>query len=744
MRVSIVIPNRNGARLLQKNLPSVMAAAGGHEVIVVDDASTDDSLVVLQKEFPKVRVVKKDKHEGFASTVNVGVAAASGDVVVLLNTDVRPEKNFLPPLLKYFDDGNVFAVGCMDKSVEEGNVILRGRGAARWEKGTYVHSRGEVNRTDTAWVTAGSGAFRKPLWVKLGGMDPIFNPFYWEDIDLSYRAVKAGYNIFFEPKSVVLHEHEEGTIKRDYSPFQVKTVAYRNQFLFVWKNLRDFRGWIEHIIWMPPRLAGAVVRKDLAMLVGFWSALLRSPQMKLAAVLLLAVLVRFYNYENRWGLGYDQAHDAIIARYALENGKIPLVGPFSSAGPFQTGGEWYWIVMLGTAVYPFSILSPWVFSTLLSIVFVVFVVRVASSLYGSAAGLIAGLLAAVSPAGVSQSLNLANQSPLPLVAIAAIWAAIRYGKSKKEKYLFFLGFTVSLAVTIHAQGFALASLVLATLLVAGVGSIRGFLFLAGGGVLPLLPLIAFDLKNQFVNSKGLFRYITQDQFRTSYEQLGRRWLTYLLNLWPAVLGQIIGGNKWIGTISSIAIVGLFGLQSVAKKLRNEEKILLFSVVFAVLILRYVRSPLFDSYFMFFHPFAFILVAGACNQLLKFRVIGLTLLLVLIAGSVFSLKTHILDSRNVTARLVTSWKNELINKYPNQSFALLDQAQRTKNLSVPLSLILYGEGKSSQDGRKIGLAVVNERFELVDLAASTAAELSENQWAPVDPKSIYEETEEWAR
>ena len=59
----------------------------------------------------------------------------------------------------------------------------------------------------------------------------------------------------------------------------------------------------------------------------------------------IAFVLRFYNYNNRWGLAYDQAHDALVARYALEAGKIPLVGPFSSAGAFQTGGEWYWIIM---------------------------------------------------------------------------------------------------------------------------------------------------------------------------------------------------------------------------------------------------------------------------------------------------------------------------------------------------------------------------------------------------------------
>ncbi len=275
MKVSIIIPNRNGAELLEKNLPSVLAAAKGEEVIVVDDASTDNSIELLQDKFSSVRVIRSGHHQGFASTVNIGVQEAAGEIVVLLNSDVRPEKDFLAPLLKHFDDPKVFAVGCLEKSLEGGKTILRGRGEAKWEKGFYIHWRGEVDKSSTAWVAGGSGAFRKSIWVKLGGIDTMYDPFYWEDIDLSYRARKAGYRILFEPTSVVVHEHEIGAIKREYSAIRVKIIAYRNQFLFIWKNLSDPNILLGHAIWTPIRLLQAVFRGDIAMLVGYIWALFR-------------------------------------------------------------------------------------------------------------------------------------------------------------------------------------------------------------------------------------------------------------------------------------------------------------------------------------------------------------------------------------------------------------------------------------------------------------------------------------
>ncbi|MEK7141529.1 MAG: glycosyltransferase family 2 protein [Patescibacteria group bacterium] len=277
MKISIVIPNRNGAELLEKNLPSVLAAVKGEEVIVVDDASTDNSVELLQGKFSSVHVIRKAHHDGYASTINVGVKEATGDVVVLLNTDVRPEQDFLTPLLNHFNDPSVFAVGCLEKSIEGKTTVFRGRGEAKWEKGFFIHSRGEVNQSTTAWVSGGSGAFRRSIWMKLGGMDEIFNPFYWEDIDLSYRALKSGYTLVFEPKSVVVHEHTKGVIKQEYSPMQVNVIAYRNQFLFIWKNLSDVPIMLAHLVWVPVRIVQAISRRDMAMVRGFLWAFMYAP-----------------------------------------------------------------------------------------------------------------------------------------------------------------------------------------------------------------------------------------------------------------------------------------------------------------------------------------------------------------------------------------------------------------------------------------------------------------------------------
>src|SRR3989344_8978445 len=191
--ISIVIPNYNGEKLLMKNLPRLIQCINTlkqnliKEIIIVDDGSTDESVGVIEstmQQFSKSTTIKfhllqNKENLGFSSTVNRGVEKATGDLVLLLNTDVYPERGFLDHALPHFENEKMFAVGFLDRSREDDKVISRGRGLAKWEKGFLLHTRGEVNKTDTFWVSAGSALFRRKIWEELEGLEELYSPFYW-------------------------------------------------------------------------------------------------------------------------------------------------------------------------------------------------------------------------------------------------------------------------------------------------------------------------------------------------------------------------------------------------------------------------------------------------------------------------------------------------------------------------------------------------------------------------------------
>lgn len=271
--ISFVIPNKNGVNLLKKLIPLLLIRFSQIPIIVIDDASTDKSVEYLQSFAEKIDLIVNKFTKGFSDTVNEGVLKAKTDLVFLLNTDVIPEDNFWEPLVKYFDDDATFAVGCLEKSHEKQCVVDRGRGVAHWERGLFVHSRGEINSTSTAWVSGGSGLFDRTKFNKLGGFCSLYAPFYWEDIDLSYRAVKCGYSIYFEQLSVVHHYHENGSIRTSHSADFVKLIAYRNQFYFCWLNISSLSLLCKHFVWLPYHLARAIVGRDKELLQGYLQAL---------------------------------------------------------------------------------------------------------------------------------------------------------------------------------------------------------------------------------------------------------------------------------------------------------------------------------------------------------------------------------------------------------------------------------------------------------------------------------------
>jgi GT2 family glycosyltransferase len=235
LKISIIIPNLNGEELLRKNLPYILKAKENtenqiYEVVVVDDGSKDKSVDLLKNSFPWVKIIKHKINRGFSATVNMGVRMAKGDLVVLLNNDILPEEDFLVSTIGHFTDSKLFGVSLHEKDYSWAKAAFR--------NGYLAHEPGK--ETEDAhisfWVSGGSGVFRRSQWIALGGMDEkLFTPFYWEDIDLCYRAAKRGLMLLWEPKAMVTHKHEStiGTLKKSY----VQKIQERNELFFLWKNI---------------------------------------------------------------------------------------------------------------------------------------------------------------------------------------------------------------------------------------------------------------------------------------------------------------------------------------------------------------------------------------------------------------------------------------------------------------------------------------------------------------------------
>jgi O-antigen biosynthesis protein len=230
--IDIIIPSFNGKYLLEKHLPEIIENSDYlNKIIIIDNGSIDGTVEWLNKNYPAIVVIKNKVNLGFTKPINQGVAVSKADFLVLLNNDVRPTKGYLKASLRFFEDSKVFAVSFNENKSSWPQVI--------WRDGKLQFSQGEDKTSPrfSTWASGGSAIFKRSLWNLVGGFNEVYAPYYYEDIDIGFRAWKMGYKIIWDNGSVVFHEHESTTKK--INPSFVNLIKQRNELLFTWINITD-------------------------------------------------------------------------------------------------------------------------------------------------------------------------------------------------------------------------------------------------------------------------------------------------------------------------------------------------------------------------------------------------------------------------------------------------------------------------------------------------------------------------
>lgn len=234
--VSVIVTNWNGLNLIKKNFLSVIKnSPEANEIIFADDASQDGScsyISELQKTYPQIKLLRHSHNLGFGKNSNLAVKSSKNNHVVLLNSDILPHPGYISSAQKHLTDRDIFGVGFAELGHENWARIF-------WKDGYLQHERGSnVNKTHiSGWVSGGSSIIDKSKFLKLGGFDDVYAPFYSEDLDLGYRAWKSGYKILWEPNSLVEHNHESTMSK--FPRRLLDYVKERNRLLTVWRNITD-------------------------------------------------------------------------------------------------------------------------------------------------------------------------------------------------------------------------------------------------------------------------------------------------------------------------------------------------------------------------------------------------------------------------------------------------------------------------------------------------------------------------
>lgn len=274
-RVSVIIPNWNGAQHLRECLGSLeQQSFGDFEVVLVDNGSTDDSLSLVEREFPSVRIVRNHANLGFSAAVNAGIRASSAEYLVLLNNDTRASRDWLEQLVVAMDaTPEASFAACRMLRYDPPHLIDSAGDRFSLLRGGGVNiGAGELAKfhDQPAWVfgaCAGAALYRRTLFDDIGLFDEDFF-LVFEDVDLSLRARMAGHRCLYVPNAVVFHKRGAST---DVQSVAVATRSFRNfvwvagknlplPVLMLWAVLLGFRALVE--------LTGMVIAPLLRLLPG--------------------------------------------------------------------------------------------------------------------------------------------------------------------------------------------------------------------------------------------------------------------------------------------------------------------------------------------------------------------------------------------------------------------------------------------------------------------------------------------
>jgi len=248
LKVSVVILNWNGKSFLEKFLPSVVqhSTLPNVEIVIADNASTDDSIQFLNINYPTLKTIILDRNYGFAEGYNKALAQLQSEYFILLNSDVDVTSNWIQPLVQLMDsDKNIAA--CMPKLRmfdDKQRFEYAGAAGGFIDKYGYPFCRGRIFSTveidngqydkisDIFWATGACMFVRSEYYKLSGGLDGDFFA-HMEEIDLCWRFKGMGYRVVYNPNSVVYHVGG-GTLPKE-NPFKTY-LNFRNNLYLLCKN----------------------------------------------------------------------------------------------------------------------------------------------------------------------------------------------------------------------------------------------------------------------------------------------------------------------------------------------------------------------------------------------------------------------------------------------------------------------------------------------------------------------------
>lgn len=250
LSATVLVITWNGEDYIGPCLNSIVTQLeAGDEVLIVDNGSIDATVPLIRTQFPQARLIVNPRNLGVAVAWNIGLAAATGDIIVFVNQDAELGTDALQVLRTALVDPQVGTVG--GKILYPDGRIYHAGGVLSWPEGRGSHTGYQQadsaefdRRKPVDYITGAVFAVRRATFERVGRFDERFSPAYFEDVDFNLRVRAQGMIALYEPRAVAIH-HESTSLGRESE--QLYTIWQRSRLRFVLKHYQQFCQWADFL-----------------------------------------------------------------------------------------------------------------------------------------------------------------------------------------------------------------------------------------------------------------------------------------------------------------------------------------------------------------------------------------------------------------------------------------------------------------------------------------------------------------
>lgn len=274
--LTVIIPVYKNYEIIEKTLCNNLNFLEDAKILIVVDGGDFELGEKIKSLDRRISVFVNPFHGGFSYSANIGIENVKTPYFFLLNSDVFLIDYSFKKAIEILDKNEMLFAVTMRQKEKDGTYV--GKNKIFFKDGFIQHSKADDLRKGlTAWAEGGASIFRTKMVRLLEGFDELYSPFYWEDIDISYRAYKMGWKVLFDPSIKVVHHHES-TIKKYFKPSFIFQTAYKNQLIFFWKNISEKEYFNKHFILLPQKILKELSRCNIDFILGFLKAFKKLPK----------------------------------------------------------------------------------------------------------------------------------------------------------------------------------------------------------------------------------------------------------------------------------------------------------------------------------------------------------------------------------------------------------------------------------------------------------------------------------